>query len=164
MPSEQSNHARSNACFPPFPSLQVNIDGSALPIKKLKGTDPVESIDLSGKNLGPASAVVIASLIGDNGALTALTLSYNKLEDEGISAICKGVQSNKESKLISLDLTRNYCGPAGAKSVAAMVAVVASLTAADLRNNDLDKAAKRALRAAVKKRKKGAARLKLELD
>ena len=49
---------------------QVNLDGYALPIKKLKGTEPVESLDLSRKGLGVASAIVIASLIGVNGALT----------------------------------------------------------------------------------------------
>jgi hypothetical protein len=50
--------------------IQVNLDGYALPIKKLKGTEPVESLDLSNKRLGVASAIVIASLIGVNGALT----------------------------------------------------------------------------------------------
>ena len=49
--------------------VQVNLDGYALPIKKLKGTEPVESLDLSNKRLGVASAIVIASLIGVNGAL-----------------------------------------------------------------------------------------------
>ncbi len=48
----------------------MNLDGFALPVKKLKGTDPVEMLDLSGKNLGVASSVVIASLISVNGALT----------------------------------------------------------------------------------------------
>ena len=47
----------------------MNLDGFALPVKKLKGTDPVEMLDLSGKKLGVASAVVIASLISVNGAL-----------------------------------------------------------------------------------------------
>ena len=51
---------------------EVNLDGYALLVKKLKGTDPVETLDLSGKgeNLGVASLVVIASLISVNGALT----------------------------------------------------------------------------------------------
>ncbi len=48
----------------------MNLDGFALPVKKLKGTDPVETLDLSGKNLGVSSAVVIASVIGVKGALT----------------------------------------------------------------------------------------------
>jgi hypothetical protein len=50
--------------------IQVSLDGYALPIKKLKGTEPVESLDLSKKGLGVASAIVIASLIGVNGSLT----------------------------------------------------------------------------------------------
>ena len=53
-----------------FVCVQVNLDGFALPIKKLKGTDPVESLDFSNKGLRPASAIVIASLIGDNASLT----------------------------------------------------------------------------------------------
>ena len=80
----------------------MNLDGFALPVKKLKGTDPVETLDLSGKNLGHlgvASAVVIASLISVNGALTALDLSSDCLEDEGVSAVCEAIQSNKELKL-----------------------------------------------------------------
>ena len=50
----------------------MNIDGFALPIKQLKGTEPVESLDFSSKGLGPASAIVIASLIGANASLTIL--------------------------------------------------------------------------------------------
>ena len=48
----------------------MNLDGFALPVKKLKGTDPVETLDLSSKGLGVSSAIVIASLIGVNGSLT----------------------------------------------------------------------------------------------
>ena len=59
--------------------VQVNLDGYALPIKKLKGTEPVKSLDLSGKKLGVASAIVIASLISVNGSLTSLNLSSNNL-------------------------------------------------------------------------------------
>ena len=50
--------------------VQVNLDGYALPIKELKGTEPVESLDLSNKGLSVASAIVIASLISVNGSLT----------------------------------------------------------------------------------------------
>ena len=56
---------------------QVNLDGFALPVKKLKGTEPVDTLDLSDKNLKVASAVVIASLIGVNGSLTKIDLSRN---------------------------------------------------------------------------------------
>ena len=106
----------------------MNLDGFALPIKKLKGTDPVESLDFSNKGLRPASAIVIASLIGDNASLTSLSLGINFMGDEGVTAICEAVQSNKEMKLTSLNIQSNDVGPAGAKSVAALVAVITSLT------------------------------------
>ena len=51
----------------------MNLDGYALPIKKLKGTEPVESLDLSHKGLGVASAIVIASLICDNASVTKIS-------------------------------------------------------------------------------------------
>ena len=61
----------------------MNLDGFALPVKKLKGTDPVTSLDLSRKGLGVASAVVIGALIGANTALTSLDVSYNMLDRSG---------------------------------------------------------------------------------
>jgi Ran GTPase-activating protein (RanGAP) involved in mRNA processing and transport len=51
---------------------QVNLDGYPLPVKQLKGSDTVESINLSGQYLGVASAVVIASLIQGNASLTSV--------------------------------------------------------------------------------------------
>ena len=85
--------------------VQVNLDGYALPIKKLKGTDPVESLDLSGKQLGVASTIVIASLICVNGSLTSLNLSSNQLcgldycgrgtyTAEGITAVADALRVN----------------------------------------------------------------------
>ena len=61
----------------------MNLDGYALPIKKLKGTEPVESLDLSHKGLGVASAIVIASLIVDNPSVTKILVGGNYLRDEG---------------------------------------------------------------------------------
>jgi hypothetical protein len=61
--------------------VQANLDGVALPVKKLKGTDPVETLDLSCNRLQVASAVVIASLIGVNGSLTAIDISETLLAD-----------------------------------------------------------------------------------
>ena len=85
----------------------MNLDGLAsrfaLPVKKLQGTDPVETLDLSVKNLCVASAVVIASLIGVNGSLTSLDLSSNQLcglgflgtfTTEGITAIADALRVN----------------------------------------------------------------------
>ena len=115
----------------------MDLDGFALPVKNLKGTDPVETLDLSRKSLCVASAVVIASLIGANGGLTALDLSNNNLKDEGVSAVCKAIQSNKETKLASLNFGNNGISPVGANAVAAMVAVTGSLTSIDLSGNKL---------------------------
>jgi hypothetical protein len=65
-------------------------------------------------------------------------LSSNSLEDEGVSAVCEAIQSNKETKLASLNMAINSIGPVGAKSVAAMVAVTGALTVTNLLRNQLD--------------------------
>ncbi len=77
----------------------MNLDGFALPVKKLKGTDPIETLDLSGKNLGFSSAVVIASLIGVNGALTECDLSHNGIGEEGKASIRFAAQGKAGFKL-----------------------------------------------------------------
>jgi NLR family CARD domain-containing protein 3 len=53
--------------------VNLNLDGIALPVKKLRGTDPVETLDLSGKNLGFIFAISIASLIGACSLIGTLT-------------------------------------------------------------------------------------------
>ena len=114
----------------------MNLDGFALPVKKLKGTDTVETLDLSGKNLGVASAVVIASLISVNGGLTKLSLAVNRLGEEGTKAICKALEQNTTLK--ELDISHSEIGgSAGAKDVAKMVGVNGGLTALNLSSNSL---------------------------
>ena len=49
-----------------------SVDGHPLPIDELKGTTPTEKIDLSNKELGPMSAIIIASCIKDNVSLKEL--------------------------------------------------------------------------------------------
>ena len=49
-----------------------SVDGHALQIDELKGTKPTEKIDLSGKELRVASAIIIASCIKENGVLKEL--------------------------------------------------------------------------------------------
>jgi hypothetical protein len=77
----------------------VNLDGFALPVKKLKGTDTVETLDLSGKYLGVASAVLIASLISVNGALIECDLSNNGMGEEGEALIRKAMHGKAGFKL-----------------------------------------------------------------
>ena len=49
-----------------------SVDSHPLPIEELKGTKPVESIDLSGKELGVASAIIIGACIAGNAHLREL--------------------------------------------------------------------------------------------
>ena len=104
----------------------MNLDGFALPVKKLKGTDPVETLDLSGKNLGVASVVVIASLVSVNGSLTSLNLSSNQLcgldifkrgtyTAEGITAIADALRVN--GALTKLSLADNNLMEEGTKAI-----------------------------------------------
>ena len=53
-------------------SLMRSVDGHALSIDELKGTKPVESIDLSGKKLGAASGIIIGACIKENAVLKEL--------------------------------------------------------------------------------------------
>ena len=78
--------------------------------------------------LDAEGAAALAPGLAANGGLTALDLSFNNLNDEGVSAVCEAIQSNKETKLSSLNMGTNNIGPVGAKSVAAMVVVTGSLT------------------------------------
>jgi len=133
---------------------EVNLDGHALPIKKLKGTEPVESLDLSNKRLGVASAIVIASLIGVNGALTKIDLSRNHLGAEGAAALAPALAANgtltevnlddvalpiKKLKgtepVKSLDLSNKGLSFASAIVIASLIGVNGTLTSVDLRGN-----------------------------
>ena len=113
------------------PCPQVNLDWFPLPVKKLKGTDPVETLDLSGKRLGVVSATVIAGLIGVNASLTKigegglhlrlkvapLDLSGNSMGEEGWAAIIGAVCSSTVSKIASIDASSKSIGPKGAKLI-----------------------------------------------
>ena len=78
----------------------MNIDGFALPIKKLKGTEPGELLDFSSKGLGLASVIVIASLIGANASLTRVDVSYNSMTDEGVDLLRDAVSGREGFELI----------------------------------------------------------------
>ena len=114
----------------------MNLDGFALPVKKLKGTDPVETLDLSGKNLGVASAVVIASLISVNGALTALNLSSNKIG---------GHWDSSKRQMVST--------PEGPKAIADALLVDGALTKMSLADNNLGEEGTKAICEALEQNK-----------
>ena len=116
---------------------EVDLDGFALPLKRLKGTDPVESLDLSEKGLAFASAFVIASLIGVNGSLTECNLKDNNLSNAGWCAIFNALRDNKDNKIAKWDLSSEGIDVAVAKSLAAYVTVSGSLTSLDLGENNI---------------------------
>ena len=122
----------------------MKLDGFALPVKKLKGTDPIETLDLSGKNLGVSSAVVIASLIGVNGALTVANLMHNQLDAESAKMLAE-VAKQKGVSLCGIqrdqttaDLSGHALKPPDAILLASdlsQVVVTGGLTSLNLSNN-----------------------------
>jgi hypothetical protein len=102
-------------------------EGTKAICKELEQNTTLKELDI-GNIGGSAEAKHVAKMVGINGGLTALDLSYNRLEDEGASAVCKAIQNNNETKLASLNFKNNGIGPVGANAVAAMVAVTGALT------------------------------------
>ena len=107
-----------------------------IPIKEIR-SGSLTSLDLAGKAIGVAGAMVVAGLALAMSSVTELNLTGNAIGDAGVSAICEAVQSNKEIKLVSLNVGNNRIGSEGAKSVVAMAAVTASVTHIDVRNNGI---------------------------
>ena len=64
-----------------------SVDGHALPIEKLKGTKPVESIDLSAKELGVASGFIIGACIKENAVLKELKCAARPLNMNSINSL-----------------------------------------------------------------------------
>ena len=105
----------------------VTLQGEALPIKQLKGTEPVESLDLSRKRLTILDAIVIAKCIELNGSLTEINLKGNSLGQEGWCAIFDALRDSPQNKIAQWDLSHQGIDPTIAKSLAAYVAVSGSL-------------------------------------
>ena len=86
-------------------------------------------VDYAGRGTYTTEGIIaIADALKVTASLTELNMYNNYLKDEGVTAICEALQSNKETKLASLNVGDNRISPVGAKAVAAMAAVVASLT------------------------------------
>ena len=84
--------------------------------------------------------------------VTKILVSLNKLGDEGATILCDALRESKVTKVQELDLTDNNIGPEGAKAVAAMAAVVASITSLSLGDNDLGAEGEAVVRKAVEGR------------
>ena len=79
-------------------------------------------------------------------------LPFNKLGDGGATILCDALRKSTVTKVQELDLGSNNIGPEGAKAVAAMAAVVASLTKISVGGNQLGKEGSAVLRKAVEGR------------
>ena len=86
------------------------------------------SLNFGNNGVGPVGATALAAVVAVTGSLTELSIYGNRVGDEGVCAICEAIQSNKETKLASLNFGENHIGPVGANAVAAMVAVTGALT------------------------------------
>ena len=139
----------------------IRLDGYALPVKQLKGTEPVQTLDLSSKGLGSVSGIVIAKLIEFNTALTNLDLSSNQLcgrdrlgagkyDASGITAIAEALRVN--TALTDLSLGGNHIGAEGANAIAEMLKFNTALNKLNMQYNNMRDEGKQELRDSVKGR------------
>jgi len=93
----------------------VWLDATDLPVKELKGTKKdldgnavkVDSVNLSEREIGYDSAVVIAALVRVNSSLTYLNLERNKLHEEGAAdALIEGLSNLKLTRSTDNAMTR----------------------------------------------------------
>ena len=84
-----------------------------IPIKEIR-SGSLTSLDLAGKAIGVEGAMVVAGLALAMSSVTELNLTGNAIRDAGVSAICEAVQSNKETKLVALNVRDNEIGSEGA--------------------------------------------------
>ena len=88
----------------------------------------VQELDLSDNNIGRDGAKAIAALCSVTASVTKILVRRNKLGDQGATVLCDALRASKVTNVQELDLSYNGIGPEGAKAVAAMAAVVASVT------------------------------------
>ena len=110
---------------------------------------------LSISFLGYPSAVVQLTP-----SLTKILVGGNELGDEGTTILCDALRESTVSKVEELNLSNNEIGPNGAKAIAALCVVAASLMKLDARfNSSMGEEGEAALRKAVE----GRSGFKLEL-
>ena len=85
-------------------------------------------------------------------SLTKISVNDNRLGDEAATVLCDALRESTVTKVQELDLSNNNIGPEGAKAVAAMAAVVASMTRLDVRWDSLGEEGEAALREAIEGR------------
>jgi NLR family CARD domain-containing protein 3 len=112
-------------------------EGVAAIADALRVNGALTKINVSWNIFGPGGAKVFADALRVNGGLTELSIYGNHVRDEGVRAICEAIQSNKETKLTSLNFGGNSIGPFGANAVAALVVATGGLTELNIANNSI---------------------------
>jgi hypothetical protein len=126
---------------------KVTYEGREMIISKGKDSGgDIKMIDLSGVK-------VLAEGIAVSASLTKISLAKNNLGEEGTKIICEAMKGN--TTITELDLsgwghTSNIGGAPGAKCVADMLRVTASLTSINLFANNLGPEGARALAPAIR--------------
>jgi Ran GTPase-activating protein (RanGAP) involved in mRNA processing and transport len=137
MPACTSTHVS----HPPYPSrLCLSLSFSCA------------QLNLRYNKLGPEGAAALAPAIAVCASMTKIWVRNNQLGNEGATILCDALRESTVTKVQELDLAGNRIGPEGAKAVAAMAAVVASMTRLDVRGNYLGEGGKAALRKALEGR------------
>ena len=72
--------------------------------------------------------IAIAEALKITTSVTKVLVGGNRLGEEGATVLCDALRESTVTKVQELDLKHNQIGPEGAKAVAAMAAVVASVT------------------------------------
>jgi hypothetical protein len=110
-----------------------------LPIHDIKTK---AELDLSGKELNSADAIVLASLLPLNGTLTKLDISKNGIRGTGMQAIARALKGNQiitELDVSSSCITEDEQGQNldGIVALADVVKGMQALTKLDISNNDI---------------------------
>jgi uncharacterized protein YfkK (UPF0435 family) len=88
-----------------------------IPIKEMRANS-ITGLDLMEKGVGVEGGMVVAGLIPVMGALTSINLRGNELGDEGWGAIFAAICGNKDSKIMSMDVSYENISPACVKLIA----------------------------------------------
>ena len=86
----------------------INKMGAKGIAQALKGNRQLQELNLSGNKIQDEGAKEIAEALKDNSALQKLDISDNLISDDGVIIISNCLQSNTKSRLIQLNLLKNY--------------------------------------------------------
>jgi hypothetical protein len=102
-----------------------------------KQKDQMKSVGLANCNLGVNGAKAVADYVSVSASLTECNLRGNDLDEEGWCLIFDALRDNPQNKIAKWDLTSESINSVIAKSLAAYVAVSASLTSVNILTNKL---------------------------